>query len=264
METTLQTQTEVTKINPSELSFERRNRIKIFLDTLAKTEGIDDSEVHTVKLAYCPKTTLFNTLFDNKTEVEVVNEDCIMTARKYAKLGKVCILNMANDLIPGGGVERGSMAQEEELCRKSDLYPSLNPRMYPLQANEFIYTENITFFKGSRYRDILPFKVDVLTIAAPNLRDVKKDKGFDKIAYAALINYKLDCILNTPALKSCEYLVLSAFGCGAFKNNPEFIAKQFKKALENNKHLPYKKIIFSIIDDKNGNGNFETFKKILN
>ena len=246
------------------LSVERKHRVKVLLDTLAKAASIDDSNVKTVKLAYCPKTTLFNTSHDSKVVVEVVEEDCMVTARKYSKLGKVCILNMANDLVPGGGVERGSMAQEEELCRKSDLYLSLNPALYPLQASEFVYTENITFFKGSRYRDIQPFKADVLTIAAPNLRNAKADKAFDKLAYAALINYKLDCMLNTPILKDCDYLILSAFGCGAFKNNPSFIAKQFNKALENNKHLPYKKIIFSIINDKNGNGNFQTFKKTIN
>lgn len=48
-------------------------------------------------------------------------------AAAYARAGKkVCVHNFASATNPGGGVTRGSSAQEECLCRCSTLYPCLN------------------------------------------------------------------------------------------------------------------------------------------
>ena len=73
---------------------------------------------------------------------------------------------------------------------------------------------------------------------------------------------KIEQILLYPAQKGCKNLVLSAFGCGAFLNNPIFVSKMFKDLM---KELPYENITFAILDDANsranGISNFETFKK---
>lgn len=243
--------------------FRKQKLVKVFRDTLefckdeklnkAKTEKISNWE----KKIYFPKT---------EPIVKVINKDCVEVAYDLSLKGKTCVLNMANAFNRGGGVERGSMAQEEELCRRSNLWYSLRPSFYPLGETEFIYSKNIKFLKDKYYDlflndntiDYSIFKCDVITIAAINLRNSKIKKS----AYESITKNKIQQMLLYPAQRGCKNLVLSAFGCGAFMNNPIFMSKTFKSLM---KELPYENITFAILDDANskanGISNFETFKK---
>lgn len=103
-------------------------------------------------------------------------------ASRYAREGKkVCVLNFASATNPGGGVTRGSSAQEEGLCRCSTLYSCLDTedmwrRFYlphrrakaPLYNDDCIYTPGVVIFKSDtvhpemmQERDWL--QVDVIT-----------------------------------------------------------------------------------------------------
>lgn len=200
-----------------------------------------------------------------KTKLAVDNRDCVLVAKDLSLQGKTCVLNMANANTPGGGVRNGAMAQEEELCRRSNLIFGLKPKMYPLADTEFLYTKNIRFIKDGNYKMNHPedwFKCDVVTVAAPCLipfKGKKKPKGYTK-----LVDEKIAQMLLYPATQGVKNLVLSAFGCGAFRNNPRFISQRFKKQLQ---YLPYDNIVFAILDDHNalanGISNYQTFKKTI-
>jgi uncharacterized protein (TIGR02452 family) len=105
------------------------------------------------------------------------------------------------------------------------------------------------------------FKCDVITTAAPCLIGFAKGK-FPK-NYSTIVEKKIADMLLYPATIGVKHLVLSAFGCGAFRNNPRFISMMFKKCI-NNLNLPYESITFAILDDNNcvnnGISNFQTFK----
>ena len=108
-------------------------------------------------------------------------------AKKYAHLGRVAVLNFANPVNPGGGVQNGAMAQEECLCRSSNLYLCLSANnvhedyysYHSKKGNQFwsdrlIYTRDVTVFKDDKdIPKLLPekewFDVDVITCAAPYL-----------------------------------------------------------------------------------------------
>lgn len=108
----------------------------------------------------------------------------------YAYAGKkVCILNFASATNPGGGVTKGSSAQEEAICRCSTLYANLKEQYAwnafyaphrrahdPLHNDDCIYTPGVMVFKSDTdYPQLLPeekwYSVNVLTCAAPNLRE---------------------------------------------------------------------------------------------
>ena len=102
---------------------------------------------------------------------------------------KVAVLNFASATNPGGGVTRGASAQEECLCRCSGLYSSLNvpetwdlfytphrKKKNPIHNDDIIYTPSVTVFKTDTVNPALMqekdwYKVDIITCAAPNLRE---------------------------------------------------------------------------------------------
>ena len=194
----------------------------------------------------------------SSAKVSVVNEDCIEVARKLSEKGKTCILNMASYKKPGGGVKNGAMAQEEELARRSNLMWGLPQEHYPLDINEFIYTEKVSFFKDAQYHIIPEFHCDVITIAAINLNALDAPKNYEQIMYQKIQN-----MLHVPYKYGCENLVLSAFGCGVFKNDPGFVSGIFKELIEDHSSS-YNNICFAILNDRNSVGsNFEIFKTNL-
>lgn len=160
--------------------------------------------------------------------------------------GRIAVLNFASATNPGGGVLWGSSAQEECLCRASTLYPVISSEKFKkpyylknadepgtLYNDGLIYSEGITVFKDDeRIPNRLPkeewFKLDVITCAAPNLRS-------GPIEGETL--YKLHLsrarhILHVAASKEVDYLVLGAFGCGAFRNDPNIVSLAYRAALE--------------------------------
>lgn len=186
---------------------------------------------------------------ENEIEIEVVNMDCVNLAIKAQEEGgKVCILNMANAVNRGGGVENGSMAQEEELCRRSNLWYGLDKLFYPFGEKGFVFSKSIEFFKNEKYKVSDSTYFDVISVAAPNIRE-KKPKNYEE-----LVEEKVKQILFYPQEEGCDTLILSAFGCGAFKNNPEYISEVFKRQLKS-KGLKYKKVYFGILDDANAKAN---------
>ncbi len=176
-------------------------------------------------------------------------------ARPYAQAGKrVCALNFASSVSPGGGVTRGTQAQEESLCRISTLYPALASnsakafyskhwemiragQMRRENRDDCIYTPGVVVLceDGGDERP-LPvqehYTVDVITCAAPDLRQTD-----DGSAYApgqqeleALLVKRWRRILALAASKGAEVLILGAFGCGVFANPPRLVAKAFEQA----------------------------------
>ena len=214
-----------------------------------------------------------------KTTISVVKrrslDAAISMQRKYLEL-KIAVHNFASATNPGGGVKHGSRAQEESLCRCTTLYPVLNTeenwkRYYtvnreladPLYDDACIYTPEITVCKSDIDRPTrLPRDkwdlVDVITIAAPNLRkfEINDDELFD------IQETRVRHMFTVVAHHGAEIFVTGAFGCGAFQNNPEVVANVYKKILPEFDGF-FKEIVFAIYCRPNEIKNFETFKKIL-
>jgi uncharacterized protein (TIGR02452 family) len=196
--------------------------------------------------------------------ITVENVDCIEAARTLSEDYSVCLLNMASDHNPGGGVKNGRKAQEEELCRRSNLYVTLKHMKYPLDEFEGIYSVNVTFFRqgeSGRYKKYKKnFKCDVVSVAAYRMHGdpmYENDKeGTRK---------KIRMMLSSAKLSGCNALVLSAFGCGAYGGDPEEVAPLFKEVLMVEGWASrFERIVFAIIEDDNSQGkNYDTFRKHL-
>ena len=196
-----------------------------------------------------------------KAKVIVRGKRSLEAAEVYAKQGKkVCVLNFASATNPGGGVVNGSSAQEECICRCTTLYPCLNTdKMWnafykphrkaanPLYNNDCIYTPEVCVFKSDvNFPELLPrndwWSVNILTCAAPNLRErpsnaMNPHAGFKaaKITPSKLeelLTARIKRIFEIAVANGNEVLILGAFGCGAFRNPPEIVAKVFNNVMQ--------------------------------
>lgn len=194
-------------------------------------------------------------------KVVVSGKRTLEASEQYAKQGKrVCVLNFASATNPGGGVTHGSSAQEEAICRCSTLYPCLNTsKMWngfytphrnannPLYNDDCVFTPSVKVFKSdSNFPELLPkaewWDVDVITCAAPNLRNVPSNRmnpnaGSKKaeITYEglrALLMSRIQRIFEVAMANGAEVLILGAFGCGAFCNPSELVAEVFAEFTE--------------------------------
>lgn len=219
--------------------------------------------------------------FDEPCKVVISKKSSFDAARSYG--GKVAVLNFASATNPGGGVTKGSSAQEECLCRCSNLYQCLNQKEMwdkfynphrqngtPLHNDDMILSK-VTIIKSDAYNNLYrPFVADVITCAAPNLRETpanaynhERGEGV-KISAEDLIKLhetRADNILGLAAANGEDHIIVGAFGCGAFKNPPELVARAWKNVIEKYRKS-FKTIEFAIFS-KFDTVNYDAFKAVL-
>ena len=192
----------------------------------------------------------------------------IDTLQKAKELGPECvILNMASSFKPGGGVIKGAKAQEEDLCRRSNLYPSLLyfEDKYPIPKFGGIYTKDIQVFRSVGQYNLLhePFFCSCISFPGIKLEDPANIGNEEK--FMINLKGKIRGILRIAVLKKHGKLVLGALGCGAYKNPPDLVAKAFKEVLEEKEFEGrFEEICFAILPDrKGGDKNKKEFLKVF-
>lgn len=201
----------------------------------------------------------------------------------------IAVHNFASATNPGGGVERGSSAQEEALCRCSTLYPCLKTgdlfrKYYGFHragkdvryTDACIYTPGVLIVKSDAdFPELLPEKewnpVDVITCAAPNLRErpynaMNPGSGAAvKVSDRELLDIhksRAGKILRAAAANGADCLVLGAFGCGAFCNNPKVVARAYKEVLPDYAEY-FTEIVFAVYCSPRDSRNYEVFRGML-
>lgn len=203
--------------------------------------------------------------------IKVLNEDCLETARRLESRNPL-VLNMANRRTPGGGVEYGAGAQEECLFRSSNYYRTLYRLRdsYPMDRNYGgIYSPLVTVFRGLEADGYplldKPFITNFVAVAALNRPSLDEHGNYTESERCGMEN-KIRTILNIAVMYNHRVLILSAFGCGAFKNPPEQVAKLFKQILDEPLYKEsFDEIYFSIKPDHNDKltNNFKSFQKVF-
>ena len=285
------------KIKGDDSMSDRTQRIEVFNDTQDWVKN--DPDLSASILIAKKNTTVFYEddypAFDSSKTKETVimvsgdrSYQAAMKLHKENQGAKIAVMNFANAFHAGGGVKSGASAQEECLCRTSTLYPLIyrktlrdtfykhnHDRGTPKATDSLIYTEGVIICKTDKD---LPKRmpqddwvtVDVITIAAPDLRDKSNVhaplvNGGSYMNNAELFGYHVKRaihMLTCAAAKGADILVLGAFGCGAFQNDPEVVARAYKTAI---KEFPkvFKQIEFAVYCPPGEGRNYEVFKKVL-
>ena len=211
--------------------------------------------------------------------IKVVEEDSLYCGEKLLKEGlKVAVLNMASYSMPGGGVLKGSHAQEEEIFLRTDLWKSLyqfhdigkqyginkrNDGSYPLNIRYgAIYTPRVTVFRYGQDKNYEfleePFRIDIVSV--PALKNTEEGKISE--LGNEIMTTKIKQMLDVALLNGNDAIVLSAFGCGAYHNDPTNVAKLFANVLAEDYGTFFKNIRFAILDNYKTN-NYKVFKTIF-
>ena len=240
-----------------------KNLVNVFQDTLENSKGLTKSTTskHTFDEIQNAKLGMF------KPNISVVNSDSVSALVEYSKLGKTCVLNMASYKRPGGGVYNGARAQEECLFRCSNLIHVISTDFYPLAENEALYTKDAIFFKDKEYEYMEPVECDVVTIAAINLNENAKYDPVQNVKdYRNVTKDKIRLMISLAAKNDVKNLILGAWGCGVFKNDPKLMAQYFSEVLVGEGYnVNFKNVVFAIINDHNSVGNnFEIFNNEFN
>lgn len=264
---------------------DRNDLIVAFQDTLTLSTASELKEL--TKKATDTSKVYYE---DYRSDAQIRDEECRVVvnanttfaeAQKYSSKGRVAVLNFANPVNPGGGVESGAMAQEECLCRSSNLYTclrashlydeyydyhsKLNNHFY---SDRLIYSRDVTVFKDDNAIPVaLPreswFNVDVITCAAPYLGG---SKYTNPTVLRHLFQSRIRNILEAALDNKAETIVLGAFGCGAFKNPARLVAEEFKSVIEKGQYCKkFKNIVFAVKkeSEKDFGENYWTFVNVL-
>ncbi len=204
------------------------------------------------------KNIILNPVVD--TKIEIVSEDSISCILRLAAEGEsnIMCLNFASAKNPGGGFLNGALAQEESLAVSSVLYGS-QLKAYAFYENHrkmkscvytdaMIFSPKTTVFRNRRGELIAePVDVNFITSAAVNAGVVKrKEPDVTEDTIRMLMFQRIEKLFSLCVKESQDVLILGAWGCGVFQNNPETIAQIFSNLLNGKFKKQFKRVIFSI------------------
>jgi len=188
-----------------------------------------------------------------ETVVQVANETTFGAARRLMDRGlDPLALNFANGIHPGGGFLQGDLSQEEVLCRSSALYATLEgDPMYQAHRERHgsdwtdwaILSPKVPVFRTDSGRNLAePWTLSFLTCAAPIASEIGQPESGNLLAE------RIRRVLEIARTYGYTALVLGAWGCGAFRNDPQRTAADFRRALEREYAGAFSDVVFAITD----------------
>lgn len=256
------------------------NNIQVFHDTekhIKTDKRLCELTKRSIHDTYVIGESFFSPKEPNYPEMRVTFEEnlTLIPALRFADGGeKTAVLNFANPVEPGGGVLRGANAQEEYLCRASNLYNCLKSaeaqpyyqfhnQMMRANTSSFLGSDMVIYSPGiTVIREDIGYEPDSECYPVQEYTD--KWRTIDIITCAAPFFANSNCVLESEELyrlfckrirnifeaaidNSIQALVLGAFGCGAFHNPPAVVAKAFSDVLLEKRYAnAFSDVVFAV------------------
>ena len=225
--------------------------------------------------------------YENPALLVISPERTFEAAEKYRKSEKrICVLNFASSVTPGGGVAWGAGSQEESLCRISTLYPAISDRetagafydrhrqmiqsreMNRKNRDDCIFTPGVVVIREDTFDcTMLPkdqwYEADVITCAAPDLRYDDNGTAYqpEALELTEVFEKRWRRILSVAAMNKADILILGAFGCGVFDNPPELVAQAFHNVFQEFAHC-FEAVEFAVFAQSEDDPNYLAFSKM--
>ena len=195
---------------------------------------------------------------DTACSIEVTTEDTFAAAQR---IGNALVLNFAN-------------AQEEALCRCSTLYASItsaaasemyrynNTHLSATESDYMLLSQEVCVFRD-HHCELLkePFTAAVITAPAPNRRGAAVFASKKTLEETFLRRSAI--ILRTAVQYGYRNLVLGAWGCGAFGNDPDLVADCFRRALAQDDLMMYFDTVCFAVYGSESSKNYRAFQAVF-
>lgn len=215
---------------------------------------------------------------EQRLRIDVANETTLQgIAALVTEFGdsSIAALNFASARNPGGGFLGGAQAQEESLARSSGLYASQlmagdfyeRHRRAPslLYSDAMILSPHCPVFRSDD-GDLLPAppRVCFITAAAPNAGAIADQRPFELPQIDTTLQRRAEAVLTLAAAHGYRHLVLGAWGCGVFRNDPAKVAATFAQLLSSdNWNRRFERVRFSVYDSSRGQETWRCFREAL-
>lgn len=255
--------------------------------TESLNDAIDNTEVITPEEAEALRMQMRQKLAESQgpegsgytQHIQVKNKGSLEAARELSdkNYNKITVLNFASAINPGGGFLKGSQAQEESLARKSCLYGtqiSQGEKYYRankkiqsgLYTDHLIYSPSVPVIRdGSNNLLAETWQVNFITSPAVNVKHLEKNEPDNLAKVAEYMQRRIEYILAVAVAKKTDALVLGAFGCGVFQNDPVKIANIFADFLlpEGIYSQAFSAVDFAILSKNRESKNLKAFKAVF-
>jgi uncharacterized protein (TIGR02452 family) len=238
-----------------------------YINNLGETISIKNETDFAVKNSKLFRTEDFPENFELKkiegeTIIEFTDETTLEAAKRVCKENEnenPFVLNFASAKKPGGGFLGGAQAQEESLARSSSLYPCLmaNFEFYEYNRREssclysdwMIYSPKVPVFRnddGSLVQT--PYLVSFMTSPAVNAGVIKQKEPQNIEKIESVNKERARKFLWIANKENHKTLILGAWGCGVFQNDPQTIARIFDELLKGEFENCFERVIMAIYD----------------
>ena len=237
------------------------------------TASCDNTRLHTLDETAGPAPA-----GGRETRVSVTAETTFEALRRLARepAGHLAALNFASARNPGGGFLGGAQAQEEALARSSALYPSLlrQPAYYErnranrstLYLDLAIFSPGVCFFRDDEGTLLeQPVVASIITAPAPNAGAVRQNEPENLPRLESVLRRRAEFVLRIAASHRVERLVLGAWGCGVFRNDPALVATVFADLLSPGatQASVFDEVVFAIHDSTPAKTTLGAFQQVF-
>ena len=202
--------------------------------------------------------------------LEVTYESTLQAALRIGDRAACLVFASAKN--PGGAFLGGAKAQEESIARASALYPCLlvAPEFYAHHRaqHDLRYSDRVVYSPGvpvlrDDHGNLLdkPYTTSFLTAAAPNLGAIWRNQPEHAADVPAVLRRRAARVLTIAAANGHRALVLGAWGCGVFRNDPTTVATSFAAALTEVDR--FDQVVFAIRDHQPGTPTYAAFAAVL-
>jgi len=193
------------------------------------------------------------------------------------------VLNMANAYVPGGAYVEGAVAQEQNIFRRTDCHFKVSHDEYDPMLDRYLpeMTRLLTAQDGLVYLDSMKPRVCIrgpedrashdlgypwlaeedvfpfLELRA-SAQDLRGGQPFSEAEARRRISAQFSTLIN----HGIEHVVFGAFGCGAFRNPSDRVARIYRDEIQRHASA-FRVIAFAIFHAGYGPGNFAPFEEAL-